>query len=109
MLKTGTVNNQDIECVAISEEPHHSVLFKNQFFRVYMAVIPPGTRTQYHRHSENTLYTVLDGGYSSTLTIGDPGQNSYVFPKSFGFHRKLWREISRRLSGSVYLPRILSS
>jgi hypothetical protein len=102
-IKTGTGKINDIEYVSISEEPHHSILYRNNFICVYLAAISPGNKTQYHRHSENTLYVVLEGGYSSTLTLGNPKGDSYAFPKSFGFHKKLWREISSRLTGAVYL------
>jgi len=49
-----------VEYVKVNDEPNHVERFKNDWVRVYMATIAPGTNTLYHRHCENTLYIAVE-------------------------------------------------
>jgi hypothetical protein len=40
--------------VATEEEPHHHVLFKNEFVEVIRAKLLPGESTLFHTHSHDT-------------------------------------------------------
>ena len=52
--------------VDVNEEPLHQEVFKNAYIRIYRAILKPGIRTHFHRHSMNTVYVALRGGNIST-------------------------------------------
>lgn len=90
--------------VDVSEEPNHKELFKNEHIRVYVAVIPPGEETLYHRHDRNTLYLVLRGGKNASSALPGSGSTPYLFPKSIPLKRKLRWALTRLVFGWTYLP-----
>jgi len=40
--------------VPMEKEPHHHVLFRNEFIEVIRATLLPGESTLFHTHSHNT-------------------------------------------------------
>jgi len=88
--------------VPVTEEKNHRELFRNDLIRVYMAVLPPGSHTEYHRHDQDTLYIVIAGGSSSTDTV--EGRAPYRFGRSVVLWRKMAMLFSRALCGYVRLP-----
>ena len=91
--------------VEVADEPDHQEMFSNEHIRVYIAVIPPGRETLYHRHDKDTLYVVLQGGKNySTALPGSKGVN-YVFPKSISLTRKIRWLLTRTVFGWTYLPK----
>ena len=91
--------------VDVTDEPNHKEIFRNEQIRVYVAVIPPGEETLYHRHDKDTLYLVLQGGKNASCTLPRSKSTKYVFPKSVDLKRKVTWGLTRLLFGWTYLPR----
>ncbi|MEW6441995.1 MAG: hypothetical protein AB1640_13755 [bacterium] len=105
MRKSASDDVRGRPCVEVRDEPMHRHLFENERFRVYCATIPPGGRTLYHRHSEDTLYVALEGGVSCSRTIGPRYGTRYRFPRSFGSFAKAWFGVRGLLLGSAHVPK----
>ena len=43
----------------VYDEPRHQFHLRNEFTNIYEIELPPGNVTQYHRHSEDTVYFVI--------------------------------------------------
>ena len=68
---------QDIDFVEVRDEPQHRHRFENEYVRVYDVLLPLGYVTLYHRHSENTIYTVVHPSTLNSLTTeGVKGANT---------------------------------
>jgi hypothetical protein len=91
--------------VEVADEPNHVDQFKNEFVRVYMATIPPGTKTLMHRHVENTLYVVIEGGVNSSHEAGKQDKLVVGLPRSTPLSRKLAWATTRLLFGSMRLQK----
>jgi hypothetical protein len=93
-----------IEYVEVNDEPNHVERFRNDWVRVYMATIAPGTRTLYHRHRENTLYVAIHGGIHHNDLPGVQKQRSIGLPRSLGLATKVAWFVKRLVFGTVNLP-----
>jgi len=82
-----------------SEEPFHSELSGNESFRVFRAVIPPGAETLYHRHSQDGIVVVIEGGRQATAVIGPSRTRRFMFPGPWGAFRKLTAGVDGILTG----------
>jgi hypothetical protein len=51
-----------IDWVDVANEPNHVEQFRNHTVRVYLATVPTGAATLYHRHSVDTRYVIMSGG-----------------------------------------------
>jgi len=107
MLKLKTNDNKSTGYVDVTKESLHTEIYKNEHVRVYIATIPPGISTLYHRHSEDTVYIVLEGGTMSTKNFKGSKRNLMDFPRSFPFYHKIWFLIQNIFTGSVKLPKKL--
>ena len=47
--------------VPVEQEPHHRVIFENQYVRVLDVVVKPGETTLFHKHSIDNLADYFDG------------------------------------------------
>jgi quercetin dioxygenase-like cupin family protein len=54
MLLSAVIASGQQTPVATDEEPHHHVLFKNEFVEVIRATLQPGESTLYHTHSHDS-------------------------------------------------------
>jgi dihydroflavonol-4-reductase len=93
-----------VEYVEVNDEPNHVERFKNDWVRVYMATIAPGTKTLYHRHRENTLYIAIEGGIHHNDLPGTQKQRSIGLPRSLRLTTKVVWLLRRLLFGTVDLP-----
>jgi hypothetical protein len=89
----------DIDYVDVEDEPNHSERVKNEYVHAYLATIPPGTCTLYHRHGVNTLYIVVEPGLSRSEAPGNQkqrigvGRSTHAATKlSWWFERKRGRQ-----------------
>jgi quercetin dioxygenase-like cupin family protein len=48
--------------IQVEQEPHHHVLFENQYVRVLDVQIPPGESLLFHTHSYDNLSVRISGG-----------------------------------------------
>lgn len=68
----------DVEYVEVRDEPNHIHKFENEDVRVYDAQVPAGHVTLYHRHSENTIYVVVDPSRLKTQAVeGRPTEREF--------------------------------
>src|SRR6516164_8099498 len=58
--------------VPMDKEPHHHVLFKNEFVEVIRATIPPGESTLFHTHSHDSAGFDLAPSTSREQFLGKP-------------------------------------
>jgi nucleoside-diphosphate-sugar epimerase len=93
-----------VEFVEVNDEPNHVERFSNDWVRVYMATIAPGTKTLYHRHRENTLYIAIEGGIHHNDLPGTQKQRSIGLPRSLRLTTKVGWLLRRLLFGTVDLP-----
>jgi len=99
--------NKNIGYVEVAHDPTHPEIYKSEHLRIYIATIPPGKSTLYHRHSEDTVYIVLEGGKIRTKNYKGYKRSSTYFPRSFPFYNKFWFAVQTIFTGSVSLPKKL--
>lgn len=103
MGKRDSVEDRKSRYPEEADEPLHTCLFRSERFKIYCAVIPPGVETAYHRHSEDALAVVVDGGRLSSHTIGPRRISRYLFPGPAGRLQKLWRGVCSLVTGAMCL------
>jgi quercetin dioxygenase-like cupin family protein len=73
------VPSDSAEPVPVNREPHHRVVFENQYVRVVDVNIPPGQTTLFHTHQRDNISVRISGGLTQTQTEGNdwnpPKQN----------------------------------
>ncbi len=94
--------------VEVADEPLHKEVYADGYFRVYGVTLSPGQATDYHRHSEDTLYVVIKGGAMRTIGFRGARRSPMVFPRSFPLYRQLWLALQNAFTGAGYLPDGLS-
>jgi hypothetical protein len=63
------------EVVPMDKEPHHHVLFRNEFIEVIHATIPPGESTLFHTHSHDSVGFDLAQSTSTEQFLGKPEES----------------------------------
>jgi len=66
--------------VEVRDEPRHRRRFENAFARVYDVLVPPGERTLFHRHTEDTLYVSILAARVSDQSFGSEELRSAEVP-----------------------------
>ena len=56
--------------VPVEQEPHHRVVFENQYVRVLDVVVGPGETTLFHRHSIDNIPIILTDADNKTQFAG---------------------------------------
>ena len=65
--------SKDHTVVSVRDEPRHRHRFENMYVRAYDVLIPPGDRSLFHSHTEDTAYVALgDAAVSDRLL--EPGK-----------------------------------
>jgi hypothetical protein len=67
--------------VAVEQEPHHRVIFENQYVRVLDVVLHPGETTLFHRHSLDNVPIQLS---DATVKRQFPGEDWAASPAKEG-------------------------
>jgi quercetin dioxygenase-like cupin family protein len=67
-----TAQGTESDPVPVEQEPHHRVVFENQYVRVLDVVVKPGETTLFHKHSLDNVAVILAG---TTLRNQVPGQD----------------------------------
>jgi hypothetical protein len=105
MSKHGKRKSGGEDWLEVADEPNHKGIFENDQIRAYVAVIRPGQETSYHRHDQDTLYLVLEGGKNYSTTLPGSKSSKYVFPKSISLLRKIKWGLTLLIHGWTYLPK----
>jgi quercetin dioxygenase-like cupin family protein len=71
--------------VAVEQEPHHHVVFENQYVRVLDVVLKPGETTLFHRHSLDNVAVQLSDATTKRQSAGQDWADAPVKDGSVGF------------------------
>jgi quercetin dioxygenase-like cupin family protein len=71
--------------VAVEQEPHHRVIFENQYVRVLDVVVKPGETTLFHKHSIDNVPIILTDADNRTQFAGKEWGPTPAKAKSVGF------------------------
>ena len=71
--------------VPVEQEPHHRVIFENQYVRVLDVVLKPGQTTLFHRHSIDNVPIILTGADNRTQFAGKDWTATPAKAGSVGF------------------------
>jgi hypothetical protein len=77
----GTANDP----VPVEQEPHHRVVFENQYVRVLDVVVGPGETTLFHRHSIDNVPIILTDADNKTQFADKDWAPTPAKAKSVGF------------------------
>lgn len=108
-IERKALNNADRPgYVEVADEPLHREVYADPYFRAYRAILSPGQTTDYHRHSEDTLYVVIKGGIMRTINFKGEKRSPMVFSRGFPLRKKIWLALQNVFTGSARLPDGLS-
>ena len=71
--------------VPVEQEPHHRVIFENQYVRVLDVVLKPGQTTLFHKHSIDNVPIILTGADNRTQFAGKDWTATPAKAGSVGF------------------------
>ncbi len=71
--------------VPVEQEPHHRVIFENQYVRVLDVVVKPGETTLFHKHSLDNIPVILTGADNRTQFAGKDWAPTPAKSESVGF------------------------
>lgn len=77
ILATLTASAQEPSVVPVDQEPHHKVVFKNDFVRVVDATFPPGYVTLNHAHDVDNVAVTISTGREGTENPGTTGRAGF--------------------------------
>lgn len=93
-LPNSTMN--EIDFVEVLDEPYHKPLIQNSHVNIFIAKLDRNQTTMYHRHKENTVYTVIAGSLCNTQILGaDVREQEYVTGDCFSGEYRLHPLIHR--------------
>lgn len=84
--------------IPVNQEPHHKVVFKNDFVEVLHVTIPAGERTLYHTHSHDRAAVKLSNSSITQQRVGEtegparttePGDLSVAATASGGYSHRV--------------------
>jgi quercetin dioxygenase-like cupin family protein len=70
-MPSSNAKGTDIDPVPVEQEPHHHLVFANQYVRVLEVIVKPGETTLFHKHSLDNVAVILTG---TALRNQVPGQ-----------------------------------
>jgi quercetin dioxygenase-like cupin family protein len=71
--------------VPVEQEPHHRVIFENQYVRILDVVVKPGGTTLFHKHSIDNIPIILTDADNKTQFAGKDWTPTPAKAKSVGF------------------------
>lgn len=104
------MNNYDntYNYVEVKYEPSHKEIFVNNESRIYLAEIAPGEKTLFHRHSVDTLYIVLSGGWIKTEDAIKGAKYPIIFSGDVTIIDKCKMALSKLIKKEVFMSKGLS-
>jgi quercetin dioxygenase-like cupin family protein len=78
---TGT----EVDPVPVEQEPHHRIVFENQYVRVLDVVVPPGAMTLFHKHSLDNVSVQLSDTTLNNQALGEEWTSRPVAEGQVGF------------------------
>jgi quercetin dioxygenase-like cupin family protein len=71
--------------VAVEQEPHHHVIFENQYVRVMEVIVAPGETTLFHKHSLDNVPVFLSDAAVKRQSVGEDWVAAPAKEGSVGF------------------------
>ena len=82
---SSTAKGTESDPVPVEAEPHHHIVFENQYVRVLDVVVNPGDTTLFHKHSLDNVAVQLTDSQIKRQTPGQPWVDSPAKEGAVGF------------------------
>ena len=90
MVNSPNSGAKEADFVEVLDEPYHKPFIQNLRVNIFIAKVDRNRTTLYHRHKENTVYTVVAGSYCETQVLGaDVRVQEYVIGDCFSGEYRL--------------------
>jgi quercetin dioxygenase-like cupin family protein len=86
--------------VAVEQEPHHHIVFENQYVRVLDVVVNPGDTTLFHTHSLDNLAVQLSDAMIKRQYPGQPWVDAPAKEGSVGFNAGTQKPYTHRITNA---------
>jgi len=89
------------EPVPVEQEPHHHVVFQNQYVRVLDVLFPKGDPSLFHTHSNDNVSVALGGDLTKSQVMGGEWSEPVkVVPGQVAFHRAKGQPYTHRVGSA---------
>jgi quercetin dioxygenase-like cupin family protein len=96
LLIPGQLFSQGPSVILMDQEPHHHLVLKNEYVKVFHVVVKPGDSIPMHRHDQDTI----------TIAIGDQ-MVSVGYPDKLDAHQKNSDgQLRLQITGTVHSTRV---
>jgi quercetin dioxygenase-like cupin family protein len=95
-----TARGTESDPVPVEGEPHHHVIFENQYVRVLDVVVKPGDTTLYHKHSLDNVSVILTGTTLKNQVAGGDWTERLANDGSVGFAAGTAKPYVHRISNA---------
>ena len=93
------------EPVPVEQEPHHHVVFQNQYVRVLDVLFPPGDPSLFHTHSNDNVSVALSGDKTKAQPWGGEwSAPAEVVPGQVGFRKAAGQPYTHRVGSAGTQP-----
>jgi beta-alanine degradation protein BauB len=93
------------EPVPVEKEPHHHVVFQNQYVRVLNVLFPVGETSLFHTHSNDNIGIPISGDKSQSQPLGGQWSEAQdVKPGAAGFRKARGLPYTHRVRSAGKLP-----
>ena len=105
-VAVATASNEKLrEPVPVEKEPHHHVVFQNQYVRVLNVLFPVGEVALFHTHSNDNIGIPISGDKSQAQPQGgDWSEPQGVKPGAAGFRKARGQAYTHRVRSAGQLP-----
>lgn len=99
------ITNIDNSFVDVINESSHKEIFNNEYVRSYLVDIKPGQSTKMHRHTEDTVYIILEGGWIRSQNLRKEDKYPIIFLSNVTLIEKMVMKFSQWIRGDVYMAK----
>lgn len=93
------------EPVPVEKEPHHHIVFQNQYVRVLDVFFPVGDPSLFHTHSYDNVSVALSGDFTKSQPIGGEwSKPSQVVQGQVAFHKANGQPYTHRVGSAGDKP-----
>ncbi len=89
------------EPVPVEQEPHHHIVFQNQYVRVLDVLFPPGEPSLFHSHSNDNVSVALRGDKTKSQVMGGEWSEPVkVVPGQVAFNKAKGQAYTHRVGSA---------
>ena len=93
------------EPIPVEKEPHHHIVFQNQYVRVLDVLFPAGEASLFHTHSNDNIGIPISGDQTQSQPAGGEwSEVQDVKPGTAGFRKALGQAYTHRVRSAGKLP-----